>query len=334
MARTTPARPLDIEAVFPQLSEFRATATRLHPRPAVVDASQSSVGGPLLWPADEAWPTCPQEHRYGRAALISEIRERRRLLADAWTRVPAPGARQGPDEAEQELLRTLGRKSVKAPETEHYRSLLPLAQVYARDVPDLPWPDDADLLQLLWCPYDAHGATGYEPLLTVVWRRAEDVGDVLREPPLPVAVGYEGYVAEPCALNPERVTEHQDIELLPDRLRDRLEDWEDWDDDDAPRYSTDLSVAPGWKTGGFAAWPVTGPARLLCECGDPMSLLVRIASSEWDGGTMSWIPLEDRATADAYDASVPTQVVVGRGGSLNVFVCDKDVRHQIRLSVQ
>lgn len=333
MARTTPPRPLDIEAVFPQLREFRATATRLHPRPGDVDASQSSAGGPLLWPADEPWLTCPVEHRRGRAARITEIRGRRQLLADAWSRTPAPGERPGPNDAERELLRTLGRKSVRAEETEHYKSLLPLAQLYARDVPDLPWPDDCDLLQVLWCPYDAHGASGYEPLLTFVWRKAQDIDRVLTDPPLPAVVGYEGYVAESCVLNPEQVVEHQDIELLPGRLRDRIEAWEDWDDD-APHYSTDLSVAPGWKTGGFAAWPVTAPAEMVCEHSDPMSLLLRISSTEWDGGTKSWMPLEDRLLPDTYEAAAPTQVVVSRGGSLNVFVCSKDVRHPIRLSLQ
>lgn len=53
MTRTTPPRPVDIEAVFPALAAHRRTATRLHPRHGVPGAEDSSVAGPLLWPADE-----------------------------------------------------------------------------------------------------------------------------------------------------------------------------------------------------------------------------------------------------------------------------------------
>lgn len=334
MTRTTPARPLDVEAVFPELAEFRGAATRLHPRPGAVRAQQSSIGGPLSWPSDEPWPTCPFEHRRGRAARIEEIRRRRRLLAEAWTRVPGPGGRPGPDDAERELLKTLGKRSVAADQTANFTSLLPFAQLFARDVPGIAWPQDTDLLQLLWCPYDAHGATGYEPFVTLVWRRAADVAEAMAEPPLPEAVGFDGYVPEPCELSPERVLEHRDIEELPERLRARIEDWDDEDDERAPHYESDLSIAPGWKVGGFPAWPATGPAEFTCACGKPMGLLMTIAGTEWQGDNHSWIPEEDRAGVDAHDASAPTQVVVGRGGSMHVFVCSADPRHPVRLSVQ
>lgn len=48
MTRTTPPRPLDVEARFPELAAYRGTTTRLHPRPGNPDASASSVGGPML----------------------------------------------------------------------------------------------------------------------------------------------------------------------------------------------------------------------------------------------------------------------------------------------
>ncbi|WP_228644031.1 hypothetical protein [Microtetraspora sp. AC03309] len=54
MGRTTPPRPVDLTAVFSELEGHARTATRLHPRPGVPDVRSSSVGGPLLWPADEA----------------------------------------------------------------------------------------------------------------------------------------------------------------------------------------------------------------------------------------------------------------------------------------
>ncbi|MEY2231333.1 hypothetical protein [Streptomyces sp. BF23-19] len=51
MTRTTPPRPFDVASVFPELAGMSRTATRLHPRPGAPTVHESSVGGPLLWPA-------------------------------------------------------------------------------------------------------------------------------------------------------------------------------------------------------------------------------------------------------------------------------------------
>ena len=58
MTRTTPPRPVDLGTLFPELTPFRRTAIRLHPRPGLPRAEESSVGGPLFWPTDEPWPIC------------------------------------------------------------------------------------------------------------------------------------------------------------------------------------------------------------------------------------------------------------------------------------
>jgi hypothetical protein len=60
--RRTPPRPLDVEALFPELAPLRRTAVRLHPRAGDPGRRDSSVGGPLLWPAAEAWPVCGAAH--------------------------------------------------------------------------------------------------------------------------------------------------------------------------------------------------------------------------------------------------------------------------------
>ncbi|GAA3513999.1 hypothetical protein GCM10022220_61860 [Actinocatenispora rupis] len=57
----TPARPLDVASVLPQAA-MRAETVRLHPRPGSPTCRESSVGGPLLWPADEPWPVCAADH--------------------------------------------------------------------------------------------------------------------------------------------------------------------------------------------------------------------------------------------------------------------------------
>ena len=55
---TTPPSPIDIAQVLPQLIPYARISVRLHPRKGSPDIGQSSMGGPLLWPAEEPWPTC------------------------------------------------------------------------------------------------------------------------------------------------------------------------------------------------------------------------------------------------------------------------------------
>jgi hypothetical protein len=76
-------------------------------------------------------------------------------------------------------------------------------------------------------------------------------------------------------VDPKEILEHQAFELLPEDLQESLEGREDWEDEDAPHYRYNLSVAPGWKAGGFASWHLTGRREKLCDCGAPMRLPLR-----------------------------------------------------------
>ncbi|MCF3136873.1 hypothetical protein IPZ69_42490 [Streptomyces olivochromogenes] len=339
MTRTTPPRPLDIEAEFPELAGFRKVCTRLHPRPGAPKPDQSSVGGPLLWPADETWPVCREPHRRDRGRRVEDVREERRVLAETWRR-----GGSGPTDEERRILTELGREH-QVPELGGNAPipLLPLAQLFAREVSGLVMPEGRDLLQVLWCPFDGHGSPPC-PRVHLVWRTSADVGEILAEPACPAVVGDEDYVPEPCALAPEQVTEHEWGELLPEGLRRRIEEWEealweeaeeDADDEDEPvSYDGDLSIAPGWKVGGHAAWGVTGPDEFLCSCGSSMGLLLTIASAEWGGDRGSWTPIEDLSLIGRHGVNTPTQVRIGRGGHLDVFVCSVDPTHDHKLSFQ
>jgi hypothetical protein len=68
MGRTTPPPPLDITGVFPELGALARSTTRLHPHADAPGPNDSSLGGPLLWPAAEPWPVC-------RGQLLGERRE-------------------------------------------------------------------------------------------------------------------------------------------------------------------------------------------------------------------------------------------------------------------
>lgn len=54
----TPDRPVDVAGLFSELAGQERTAVRLHPRPGLPSPQESSIGGPLLWPATEPWPHC------------------------------------------------------------------------------------------------------------------------------------------------------------------------------------------------------------------------------------------------------------------------------------
>ncbi len=90
MSRTTPPRPLDAEALFPEPAAYRGTTTRLHPRPGRPDVADSSVGGPLLWPADEPWPVRTDPHSHTRGLRPADVHRQRQILASAWLREPDP----------------------------------------------------------------------------------------------------------------------------------------------------------------------------------------------------------------------------------------------------
>lgn len=343
MTRTTPPRPLEVEALFPELAAYQATTTRLHPRAGSPVTSASSVGGPMLWPVDEPWPVCREAHGRGRGWRPADIRREREVLDSRWAGEEFVGF----TEEKRKLLDELSQvhQIPGASETDPL-PLIGLAQLYRRDVPDLPMgPDGCDLLQVFWCPFERHGESRHDLLLHLRWRSSAEVGEMLAAPPWPQVVGDRGFVPEPCVLHPEQVVTYPFAGLLPEELRARIDAWEEAAEQEAERatdgvwaapalYQYDLSIPPGWRVGGFASWPETGPYTMNCPtCATPMQLLLTIDSSEWDGGSGSWAPTEDRdLRPDRY--STPTKVNVGRSGELNIFTCPTDPDHPHRWNVQ
>lgn len=331
MTRTTPPRPVDIAAVFPEFAPLARTTTRLHPRPGAPGVQDSSVGGPLLWPADDPWPVCGKDHEmYGDLERTQDVRERRRILGDAWSRTPlgAPFAITADERAELDRMEAAGPPA----RPEQPITMLPIAQLFCRDVPDLVAPPGMDLLQVLWCPFD-HDDDLSCPLPVLRWRRASDVVDVLGSRPEPEVMEYGTYLPAPCVLHPEQVVEYPYAALLPDDLRRRLRAWEDAS---GHRYHYELSIADGWKIGGYASWSLTDPYPMVCDCGTDMEVLLTIASGEWDGFG-GWRPVEDAAEPTHHSLpapSNPTDVTIGRGYSLWIFTCPTSFDHPLRLSMQ
>jgi hypothetical protein len=287
---------------IPGLEQLGRTATRLHPRPAAVSAADSHVGGPLRWPAGEAWPVCDTPHMVEEEVPIPDELVARLRAAEARRTQPHVMA-DGEVQLQNEIARlvgagftgwgtrgggaVMGHRYVPRAHPEP-NPMLPLAQLRAADVPDLPRPGGADLLQVLWCPFD-HDDDPWGPTLRLVWRREADVVDVLAAAPRG-AVGNDSYVPTPCRLHPERVVEYPYPDELPDELRELADGW----DGDY----VDTFMVAGWKVGGYADWSVTDVLPTPCPvCAGATELLLVVASDD------------------------ETDVTVGRWGSLRVFAC-------------
>ncbi|MYV55595.1 hypothetical protein [Streptomyces sp. SID3212] len=315
--RTTPPRPVDIAAHFPELAPLARTAVRLHPRAGAPATTDSSIGGPLWWPAGEPWPTCP-EHGGPRLLGIApeDVRLRRRIVARAWRRP----REEGTDLLSADERATIDRIGESALISQDGPlPMVPVAQLYAGDVPGLPRPDGADLLQLLWCPFDHD--EDHLPRTEVRWRTAADITDPLDAAPQPSVIGNADYLPDPCVLHPETVTEYPAPHELAKELAERVEAWEDAHD---VAYQYDLSVAPGCKVGGHAPWSFSDPFPMACPaCGSGVRPLLTIDGSEWDGGSESWRPSEDADYTGLHflGPAESTQLTIGRGYSLQLYVC-------------
>lgn len=115
-----------------------------HTRAAVVN---SSVGGPLLWPADEPWPHCDGPHvvdGINPALSPADARLERRIQAASRGRSITPQERETLERIRPPRQGPL--KFVAAQPYDGSIAMLPVAQLYARDVPDLDAPEVTDLL--------------------------------------------------------------------------------------------------------------------------------------------------------------------------------------------
>ncbi|MCW3817975.1 hypothetical protein ONA91_26345 [Micromonospora sp. DR5-3] len=225
------------------------------------------------------------------------------------------------------------RIDVGHPWPEEPIAMLPVAQLYVRDVPLLRPPEQADMLQVLWCPFDH--PEQYIPKTALFWHSSTAVTDILTAPPEPAVVQHEGYVPEPCLVHPEQVVEYPAPLELDRDLREQVEQWSArhkagaepgsaYDQAEAAFYQYELSVAPGWKVGGWAPWTFTDPHPQHCPaCNTQMVPLLTIASNEWDDSNHSWIPYEDQAAAShtTYpDPAHPAMVSIA-GFNQQIYAC-------------
>jgi hypothetical protein len=218
------------------------------------------------------------------------------------------------------------RDGVRYPADDGESPLVPVLQLFARDVPQLPFPDRTDVMQLLWCPFD-HDES--EPWPVLFWRAEAD----LTEPdvPGPHPEAEPTSIPAPCTVSPEAVDEYTVSDLPDDVYAAAFRDGDAFKE----RTGWDLNelamAAPGTKVLGWPNW-VQGPDWPACAgCGTTMSHLITITSWEHDGWfSRRWTPLEDQPAIDFQDGSAgrrhpeihnPHGLMLGDVGNYHVFEC-------------
>ncbi|MEV3934975.1 hypothetical protein AB0K52_03195 [Glycomyces sp. NPDC049804] len=260
---------------------------------------------------------------------MDEVFEERRIMNLAWSRRRAgtPDMFSAEERAFLDALREPERRNPRRDESGTATApLLPVAQLFTRDVAGLPFSERFDLLQVLWCPFDHPATEEYWPAVQLRWR---DTTQSVFKPMYPMGstlVGFEDYVPSPCVLAPEEVTEYPDMNLLSPELREEIKATSE-------RLETfdyhDNALAPGWKVNGHgAAWMIIDAYDVLCECGAKAKPLLTATSGETGAPTSHWTPSEERdkaANAELFYSCA--DVYLGRGYDLQIFHCGLDPEH-------
>ena len=253
------------------------------------------------------------------AALLPGIHDRARATTRLHPRAGRPAAGQsslgGP------LLWPVGEPWPVCPEPSTHATvfadrppgpMVPVLQLFAADVPGVPFPFGADLLQLLWCPTEHETDDMFDrpwtrmaPVCRVFWRDSTSVE--LVDPRLPGPVPDEEFVPRPCVLRPEVVADYPHVlELTPDELSEVVDSVVD----SVVDYDQ-LGPAPGSKVGGWVEWAQEREVP-SCGRGHEMAHLLTVASVEdWDN---SWTPGLDAARN-------PSGLMIADGGGYHVFTC-------------
>lgn len=279
------------------LTPFARATVRLHPRAGTPTARDSHIGGPLLWPADEPWPHCPDTARNETARNET-----------------APG-----------VIHTLAAELEAAHPRDKPMPLGGVAQFFRRDFPKLPFPDGTDLLQVLFCP-DPHNSPDYwGPGVQVVWRDSAGVTVLLESPPAPFQSDYYEYLpVQSCSFAPCEFVDHPHPSELPAELNAMLpftNEHGDFVDDEAEAAWS--PVVTGSKLGGLNFWWTSRSQDfpLTCsDCGSGLELLLALETLEsqddycpcdqpdagpgWElAGSSVNVPDPDRWLADVEDAT-------------------------------
>lgn len=311
ISRRTRPPEQPIEARFSNLLPLRRVAVRLHPQRVTVPLplSASKIGGRILWPEDEPWPVCT-DREYTVKPVVPP------------TQVAVTDLVTG---------RSYGETWIAPDDRRHTGVYLPVMQLRRADVPELPFPDDSDLFQLVWC--SRLHEDDYQPRIRLYWRRESDIMHPRETFPEPVAMTSDDSAVNTlsadylvplyeCAVAPERVPEYPSLNeleylgMIPDDVSEEL-----WDAENGGALGT---AHGGTKVGGWPVW-AQEPVKFICPRGHEMRYLLSFETTEPLDDLI--LPPDEEERWQHLNASEelayrePTGMAFGRNGYLYVFWC-------------
>jgi hypothetical protein len=272
------------------------------------------MGWPFLWPVDEPWPVCNQRD----PELLQMLEARMTGVEEA--RIDLGGQALPGLPSVRDTATNLMEKCREG----HNVPYLPVLQLRRAEFPDLPFPDDADLFQLLWCPmihFEGNGG------FLLYWRQSSRV-EQLRAVIPPQAGDFAPIT--PCSIDPETIPDYPDWREVSGYPPAALDE-EDGDDAEKDLWQAmaDLGPASGTKLFGFPRWEQYPDYPDCPKCGIRMKLLLSIASYEFCNGERNsrWIPMEDREVLEGADYATfteycePHNLMIGDGGEAHLLFC-------------
>jgi hypothetical protein len=218
------------------------------------------------------------------------------------------------------------RSSRKGLDVENFVSVI---QLRRDEYPEISFPENTEFFQVLWAPrlYDI----APQPLVRWI---PDPTETLLSEVPVPNDP-EPGTVLRPCSLHPERIDDHPCWLVLTSSLD--LEEGLDLiqQDHELGGAITDAACAPGSKVGGHPYW-LQEPDVPTCSCRRPMTLLVTLSGSEFEGATTRW----DYSGGDPIESMhdpVPgwiTGLEIGDCGYLYFFYCTVCPSRPVRMIAQ
>ena len=165
---------------------------------------------------------------------------------------------------------------------------IPLLQLRQEDFPEIPFPPDRDLLQILWHPqFTERRPVGFlAPSTRVYWWKREDLADAAPVQPEAAPGSHPGLLPRASSLTPRRRVDLPVFADLPARLQAALAEREL-----TQAYRDSGACAPVSKLLGHAAW-LRDSVQLRCSsCGRLMTHFLSLVSDPetgldfHDGGT-------------------------------------------------
>ncbi len=299
---TTPAPPVDVAKVAPDLAEFARTTVRLHPRPGEAPLDASKLGGSMLWPQDEPWPDCP-EHGI---PMISAFQLRKED-------VPEVGFPPGYD-----LFQLLWCQQQHVSEVAEF-SPLPHACWRKRESVQRPREIMPEVTKI---PGE-YGFGNLRPCRLHPERVLEYPGS-WKSNVDPDTIQIAEFAFQEAVKNLSKMPKSGGRHI-PASVSSLYQCW--------------LSCADGTKVGGYPDW-VQDMWSPGCSCGQPMEHLLSYASREYDGLTWGrFVPIEDRHILqrpfmDQLSICEPADCMIGDCGNVYVYVCRSCPGWPVRASMQ